>query len=336
MKILYLALVFLSFSIVNATAQCNTCTYVSSSQAVGTTTDVTILKPTGVVENDVMIAAIHDGWCNSGSAITPPSGWTLINNTSNNGPGCGSSNTSIQLATFYKVAGVSEPASYTFTGITNQQYVGGIVAYSDVNTSNPINASSTFGGQELCTNIVANSVTTTASCTRLVAVFFCSVNNSLNNIVPNGSLTERVDVGTTGNHIWGNENLEISDELMSTSGTTGNKSAYLNGCSGTSWVTGGQLIALECNASSSVFENGFLSNIKVIPNPSKGVFEISMEENFSQTIELKMYDCFGRMISTKKLFDKKTTIDLSDQTKGIYVLKLSSKEGVYIQKMIIN
>ena len=166
----FIALAF-SISLLQAAAQCTTsCTYIAPAQGIGSSSVVTILKPTGVVANDVMIAAIHSGWCGA-SSITPPAGWTLINSTSNTGPGCGSTNTQILLATYYKVAGASEPSAYVFTGTATQYLVGGIVAYTDVNPSTPINASSSFGAQEACANIVANSVNTTAACTRLVSVF---------------------------------------------------------------------------------------------------------------------------------------------------------------------
>ncbi len=336
MKKPILLFVLFTFIVLKTFAQCPTCTYVASSQAVGNTTDVTIAKPTGVMPNDVMIAAIHDGWCNSGSTVTAPAGWTLISNTSNTGPGCGSANTSIQLSTFYRVAGASEPLSYTFTGNTNQLYVGGIVAYSGVSTATTINASSNYGAQELCASIVADSVTTTASCTRLVAVFFCSVNSSLNNIVPQNSLTERVDVGTTGNHPWGNENLEISDEIMSSAGSTGNKTAYLTGCSGASWVTGAQLIALECSSVTSVPNNNSLSGLNVvIHNTGSGVFELSLNENLFHPSQIYIYDCFGRMIRTGEIRENKTSIDLTTQAKGIYIVKVTTSAGSYIQKISV-
>jgi len=251
-NLLLVTILFVSYLSSYSQCACSTPTFIASAQGTGNSTGVTVPKPTGVVQGHLMIAAIHVGWCNSGSAITPPAGWTLINSTSNTGSGCGSSNTSIQLATFYKVAGAAEPANYAFTATSNQFYVGGIVAYSGANTVTPIMASSNNGAQDLCASIVASGVTTTVSCTRLVGVFFCSVNSSLNNIIPQGSMTERVDVGTTGNHPWGNENLEIADEAFSTMGATGNRTAGLSGCSSNGWVTGAQLIAImPANAGSS-------------------------------------------------------------------------------------
>jgi hypothetical protein len=337
MKKHLLTIVAIALAVAEAGAQCSPCSipFVASSQATGNSASVTINKPNGVQPGDVMVAAIHHGWCNNGPSVTPPTGWTLIANTSNTGPGCGSSNTTIQLATFYRVATNSEPVSYTFTGnSSNQAYVGGIVAYSGVSTSTPINASSNFGTQELCANIVANSVTTTSTCTRLVAVFFCSVNSSATNIVPQNSLTERVDVSTTGNNPWGNENLEMSDELMATIGSSGNKTAALTGCSGNSWVTGGQLIALGCNLSIGMMNSQQLSSlIQVSPNPSTGTFSIDF--GVAKKVEVEIYNALGERIYTAVFSQSNGTIDLGSAPKGVYFLRAVLPEGTVTKKLVV-
>lgn len=337
MKKFYIAFLAAAFSVTMANAQCaNVCTFVASSQATGNSSGVTINKPAGVALNDVMVAAIHVGWCNSGSSVTPPQGWTLIGETSNTGSGCGSSNTTKQLATFYKVAGNAEPTTYTFTGSTNQFYVGGIVAYSGVNTVSPINAASNFGTQDSCSQIRAASVTTTAPCTKLIGVFFCSVNYSATNIVPPGSMTERVDVGTTGNHPWGNENLEMADEMMFGSGATGSRTAALSGCTSDGWVTGAQLIALECESGLSVASARNLPEaVTVSPNPSSGLFEITLAEKPAQPCQLEIYDCVGKRIKSAVITETKTATDLSAEPKGLYFLKIITAKGTTVQKLIV-
>jgi hypothetical protein len=331
MKKIYFIAALCALFTLQASAQCGS--FVASSQATGSTTSVTISAPAGLMPNDVMIAAIHCGWCNSGSAITAPAGWTLINQTSNTGSGCGSGNTSIQLATFYKVAGASEPSSYTFTGNTNQMYVGGIVAYSGINTVTPVNVNSNNGGQDACGAITASGVTTTAACTRLVNVFICSVNSSATNIIPQPSLTERVDVGTTGNHPWGNENLEISDESFSSAGATGSRTAALSGCSGTGWITAGQMIALEASTTTGINDQT-LNSFVVSPNPSSGIFGISARKQ-AAACQLEVYDCLGKRIRTAELRNGQTSLDLSDAPKGIYFLKLVSSEENFVTKIVV-
>ena len=100
----------------------------SATTATTTGTSLTINKPTGVVQGDVMFVNIAQ----TGNNTTDPSlsGWTLIDSTSLAGT------TARYGAVFYKVAGASEGASYTFTlGSGVSSAVGDIVAFSGVNTN---------------------------------------------------------------------------------------------------------------------------------------------------------------------------------------------------------
>jgi Secretion system C-terminal sorting domain len=315
-------------------AQCSNCTmpFRAASQGVGSSSAVTIPLPAGVAANDVLIAAVHSGWCSQGSSVTPPLGWILIAETSNTGPGCGSANTSVQLSTFYKVATANEPAAYIFTGNTSQQYVGSIVAYSGVDTLNPINTNSNFGAQDSCGSIVAQSVTTTA-CTRLVGVFFCSVNFSGTNIIPDAQLTERVDVGTTGNNPWGNENLEISDKLMTTIGASGNFTASLSNCNSDGWVTGAQLIALECNFTTSVSQNLSAATFSLTPNPTEGVFQISLSQPEAGSYQIT--NSLGQIVRSAQFNRQISQIDLSGEAAGLYFIQVMTQQGITTKKLLL-
>jgi hypothetical protein len=76
----------------------------STGQADGSKT-LTISKPSGVISGDVMLAFFYIN--PNGQTVTPPSGWTLIANTTYGG------NDTAYAA--YKIAGSSEPTSYSWT-----------------------------------------------------------------------------------------------------------------------------------------------------------------------------------------------------------------------------
>lgn len=82
--------------------------------AVGTT--LVINKPTGTLENDLMIAFMANDGNASWSGDT---GWTEVLDYSN----------STRLRIAYKVAGASEPSTYTFTASTSQLLSGVILTY---------------------------------------------------------------------------------------------------------------------------------------------------------------------------------------------------------------
>jgi hypothetical protein len=96
----------------------------------------TIAKPTGVVSGDVMLATFsYEGPSSSVTGGTVPSGWTIATTPAAIGwPHAG--------VIYYKVAGGSEPSSYTWTLTTAESGVSRIVAYSSVDTTTPIHAAS--------------------------------------------------------------------------------------------------------------------------------------------------------------------------------------------------
>lgn len=92
--------------------------------------NMTLNKPSTVVAGNTMIMAYY---AQSSSAPTPPTGWTLIRSDSCAGGAMGS---------YYKVAGGSEPSSYTWTS-PNTYYAAALIdvgatASNPVDTISPI------------------------------------------------------------------------------------------------------------------------------------------------------------------------------------------------------
>ncbi len=123
-----------------------------TAQAVGAGTDqasgtnVKIAVPAGVQAGWVMVAQIvvHD------NAISSTAGWTLIRSDHYS--------TGITSLLFYKIASSSEPASYTWILGASAASNGSIIAYSNVNTLNPVQTSAGNTGSSTAPN--APSVTT--------------------------------------------------------------------------------------------------------------------------------------------------------------------------------
>ncbi len=135
-----------------------------------TGTSLLIAKPTGVVQGDVMLVNIAQ----VGNNTTDPllSGWTVIDSADLAG------GTPRYGAVLYKVAGASEPASYTFalgTGVSSA--VGDIVAFSGVDTNTPLDAAGTISVQASQVGVVATSITTASSNTA-VMMFGMAANSS--------------------------------------------------------------------------------------------------------------------------------------------------------------
>lgn len=131
-------------------------------QASGTSS-ITLNKPTGTVSGDVLVA--HIGTSN-GPALTTPSGWTQIPNLA------GIINADQRLVSYYKVAGGSEPASYTFTTGATDGIAGGIAAYTGVDTTAPIagTPAQTLNETITVTDTLPNSSGSAAGSMRVSAV----------------------------------------------------------------------------------------------------------------------------------------------------------------------
>jgi len=85
-----------------------------------------------VVAGDLLLAAIgHDG-SDTPDPSAPPAGWTYLGRVPQG-----------TMTGFYywKLAGGSEPASYSFAGMITDELIGGLVAYRGVDQTNPLASS---------------------------------------------------------------------------------------------------------------------------------------------------------------------------------------------------
>ena len=170
----------------------------------GFATSLTINKPTAIVASDVLLAVITVR--NVGNVITPPSGWTLMDSISSTG--------SMKQSVYYRVAGSSEPASYRWNYSISEQATGAIIAYANVNTSNLLDGLSKRYNPDVGSAMTATGITTTATRDMLVYIAGATINTT---VTPPSGMTERVERN------GGNTTTYVADQLLSTSGATGNK-----------------------------------------------------------------------------------------------------------------
>jgi len=195
----------------------------SSGNNAGGSSTLVINKPTGTTNGDIMVSHVIVN--TAGNTITVPTGWTLIKRQD--------SPSSISTATYWKSAGSSEPASYTWSFSTSGEASGGIASYSGVNTTNPVDASNAQYNSS--TSTVSNSgVTTTDINDMLVYATGITVPTTVN--VPTGFQEEWSTTSTSST------TSEMSDKIDPTTGATGTVSGSHNGGSNTN-IT--HLIALR-------------------------------------------------------------------------------------------
>jgi len=167
-----------------------------------------IPRPATVAEGNVMLASVD---VRGNPIITPPApGWALSNAISSS---------VMTQAIYYKIAGASEPSSYTWIFSTAQSASGGIVAYSGVDQVNPVDVVSGKANAS-STSITAPSLTTTVADSRLIGVYGTATSANINQ--PSGTTARgEISVSAGKNKVT----IEISDASQAVVGATGDRVA---------------------------------------------------------------------------------------------------------------
>lgn len=69
-----------------------------------------------------------------------------------------------------------------------------------------------------------------------------------------------------------------------------------------------------------------LSTTVIYPNPSNGYFNIKIDDNVT-TKTIEVYTLLGQKIYSKQITENTSAIDLSNQSKGIYIYKINTIDG---------
>jgi predicted phage tail protein len=72
------------------------------------------------------------------------------------------------------------------------------------------------------------------------------------------------------------------------------------------------------------------STLKVYPNPNNGIINI-IGEKLGQ---VELLNVQGQIIKTFSITDENATIDISELLNGIYLLKIQTKNGYTVKKII--
>ena len=88
-------------------------------------------------------------------------------------------------------------------------------------------------------------------------------------------------------------------------------------------------------AAGSVHENAAFKGLNVFPNPSAGMFFVSVPNTVSAATA-EIYNALGKRIFTSALTEGKAGVNISSQPDGIYYLKIRSAEGTITRKIVVN
>ncbi|MBK7183785.1 MAG: T9SS type A sorting domain-containing protein [Bacteroidetes bacterium] len=75
--------------------------------------------------------------------------------------------------------------------------------------------------------------------------------------------------------------------------------------------------------------------IKIIPNPSNGIFSIESNSNENSAFQIKLYDILGNLVSNLSMTENLLNINLTNQSKGVYYVEIKNDNGYYKTEKII-
>jgi hypothetical protein len=145
----------------------------------------------------------------------PPSGWSLVRTDSVSG--------ALRQSVYVKVAGGSEPVSYTWALTSDwRRLAGGIVTYRGVDVSSPVVASGAIVGASPGTSVAAPSLDLDVAGTRLLHLVAV---NAEGDVSPPSGMTERYEVASPNLTQPRDAIAQVSDAVQSGTGPTGVRSA---------------------------------------------------------------------------------------------------------------
>lgn len=84
--------------------------------------------------------------------------------------------------------------------------------------------------------------------------------------------------------------------------------------------------------------NSIINNldIKLYPNPSKGLFKLELSNSNNEEFSVNIYDVIGKIVYSSKITNNISIIDLSEIDKGIYYVSIKKENNRKVTKIIIH
>ncbi|MBF03489.1 MAG: hypothetical protein CMP76_09355 [Flavobacterium sp.] len=161
-------------------------------------------------------------------------------------------------------------------------------------------------------------------CNCISAESLCDFANTYNNDIYEMYWDNNQWVLIYGGCTWLFTTCENNSDLNSSFLATNTTDSPLAPCTG--WVfdqatASGTFTSDDCPALSNTSFNS--EGFTLYPNPSKGIFLITSNEALS----LEVFDLLGNTILDQKMDTPTTSFDLSKNAKGVYILKVTDKNG---------
>lgn len=110
--------------------------------------------------------------------------------------------------------------------------------------------------------------------------------------------------------------ITVNEQVNNTSASLGE---------GTTW---------QLNTSLNINDMELGKSFNIYPNPSKGIYKI--KSSINETIDYKIYTITGKLVKSGIVSKTFNYIDLSNKSKGIYLLVGTLQRSHFIKKLVVN
>ena len=138
------------------------------------------------------------------------------------------------------------------------------------------------------------------------------------------------EVGLDINAITHVKLIDVVGFVDPTYGTQDSQGNYINDPYPTAFPSGGfdlDAVAVIHEGTQGTNEK-FISNVRIYPNPSSGIFYVKTSETGSFSI----FDATGNLVISASFLND-FSIDLTSFQKGIYILQINNGSGVYVERL---
>lgn len=83
-------------------------------------------------------------------------------------------------------------------------------------------------------------------------------------------------------------------------------------------------------------EEGELSAVKVYPNPTTDYVNVLVPEGIDEAVQFELFDVAGNLIQSREIFSGTSVIELAQVANGVYLIKLTSNNGLKTSRLIVH
>ncbi len=117
--------------------------------------------------------------------------------------------------------------------------------------------------------------------------------------------------------------------LSPTGNSTGNAELIIQGESSGMTVTDTMTVTVTASTGITKINN---FSVKVYPNPTKG--QISIQTDAKEKLQVVVYNVSGKVVHQQNNYTPEESIDISNYTDGIYIIKVQSGKEIVTQKIL--